>query len=353
MAKTISLQKTWFRFLVFSFVGVTFKFFFDIVFSLIYRNYELVQGFETYFWGIILALTIQEGIYWINKRLSQKLRWEKDLIRRFIIQLFINSVYAIFLINIVRILVSFLFFEKDFIRFSDEAIFMSVTFFAMTLISTGDLGWFLFNKWKISIVEIEKYKKEKAEFHLGMLQAQINPHFLFNSLNTLSSLIHEDKALAAEYTRELADVYRYVLDSRKNELVELKEEKSFTESFLKLYKLRFNKMLIVDFKIENIDGFFLPPLIMQLLIENAVKHNIVSKSKPLTLDIFQSDDSITIKNNLQEKKSISYSSEVGLDNIVSRYKYITERKVEIIKTEHEFIVKIPLIKQDESIDNRR
>ena len=344
MAAGISLNKISHRFLIFSSSGIISKFFLDVVFSLIYRNYELIQNISSYFYGVILTILVLEGIYWINKGFAKKYSWDNFLIKRLALQFLADSFYAILLVVFVRLVVSFLFFDKDFIRFSDEAIYLVFSVFLMAIITLGDLGGFLFIRWRTSLVEIEKYKKEKAEFHLGMLQAQINPHFLFNSLNTLSSLIFESKELAAEYTRELADVYRYVLESRKNELVTLEEERIFTNSLIKLYKIRFNKKLVFNVDINRTNGFSIPPLILQLLLENAVKHNIISQTKPLTIDVIQNNDKIMVKNKLQLKRSISYSSEVGLDNIVNRYKYFTDNEVVIKKTDLEFIVEIPLIK---------
>ena len=296
---------------------------------------------------MLLTLMVLEGIFWLNKLIAIKNDWENYFVRRFILQFTADSFYTLLIIIGIRLTISFAFFEKDFIKFSDEAIYLVVAIILVLLVNLSDMGWFLFSRWKTSIVEIEKYKKEKAEFHLGMLQAQLNPHFLFNSLNTLSSLIYESKDLAAEFTRELADVYRYVLDSRNKELVSLKEEKTFTDSFIKLYRIRFDKKLTINFNIAITNKLLVPPLIMQLLIENAVKHNIVSQNKPLTIDIFQKDNLIIVKNNLQEKRSTSYSTEVGLDNIINRYKYFTDNKVAISKTETEFIVEIPIISVDE------
>lgn len=242
-----------------------------LFFSLIYRNYELIQPLGSYAWSMLLALVVFEGIFRINNGFAKRIDWENKLVKRLILQFVLSSIYAIFWIIVVRIFVSYLFFEKDFIRLSDESIYLVTGLFIVALITTGDLGIYLFRKWRISLVEIEKYKKEKAEFHLGMLQAQINPHFLFNSLNTLSSLIYEDRETASEYTRELADVYRYVLDSRKKELVSLDEEKAFTESFINLYKIRFDQKLSFDFKIEDTSPYSIPPLIIQLLVEKCSK----------------------------------------------------------------------------------
>jgi LytS/YehU family sensor histidine kinase len=177
-----------------------------------------------------------------------------------------------------------------------------------------------------------------------MLQAQINPHFLFNSLNTLSSLVYEDADRSAEFIRRLSDVYRHVLDARQKDLISLREELSFIESFIFLLELRFENKLKIDVRIdENLLDHKIAPLTLQMLIENAVKHNIVSDSKPLSVDIFNDDDHIVVKNPLQEKVVKEKGNNMGLRNISSRYMALCGKEVGIYNTDGAFTVKIPII----------
>jgi LytS/YehU family sensor histidine kinase len=176
------------------------------------------------------------------------------------------------------------------------------------------------------------------------LKAQVNPHFLFNSLNVLSSLIFIDQQKASKFVRQLSKVYRYVLEHKDMDTISIKEELPFIESYIFLLKTRFDQNLNVDLSIPE-DKIYLKvaPMVIQLLIENAIKHNIVSKTRPLTIALRVKDDYIEVRNNLQLKSSTEVSSKVGLNNIKKRYEYLTNRKVVIVEGDDAFIVKIPLL----------
>ena len=226
----------------------------------------------------------------------------------------------------------------------DEIIILILVFATLTILTLIDLGVFLLNKWRYSLAELERFKKENAEFQFESLRAQVNPHFLFNSLNTLSSLIYESKDKAEFFIRELSDVYRYILENRGKELVSLKEEVELARSYINLVQIRFDKNLMIQLDISNeYDALMIAPMTLQLLIENAVKHNVISQKKPLHIDIFVEANYLNVKNNLQKKESKEYSSQLGLKNIQSRYVFLSADKMEVIELEKEFVVKIPLI----------
>jgi LytS/YehU family sensor histidine kinase len=171
----------------------------------------------------------------------------------------------------------------------------------------------------------------------------LNPHFLFNSLNTLSSLVHEDQAKSTEFIRKLSDVYRYVLDNRKKELVTLREEMEFIRAFTFLQGLRFQGMIDSRYHIdEAVLDMKIAPMTLQLLVENAVKHNVASRKMPLWIEILTIKKEIIVTNNLQPKEEQAGTG-VGLKNITSRYEFLSGRKVQIIQDEHLFKVIIPLI----------
>jgi LytS/YehU family sensor histidine kinase len=176
-----------------------------------------------------------------------------------------------------------------------------------------------------------------------MLKLQLNPHFLFNSLNTLSSLVYEDAGKASEFIRRLSDVYRYVLDNRNREMVSLRQEMEFVSSYTYLLGIRFQGM--VDFTLEVEEQAMdrqVAPMTLQLLIENAVKHNVASRQRPLAIRIFTKMDDLWVVNNLQLKET-GENTGVGLKNIRSRYAFLTSREVLITSDEKTFTVKIPLI----------
>jgi sensor histidine kinase YesM len=188
-------------------------------------------------------------------------------------------------------------------------------------------------------------KEENIVSQFETLKSQVNPHFLFNSLNVLSSLIFIDQQKAATFVRQLSKVYRYVLDHKDMDLITIRDEFPFLESYLFLIKTRFDQNLEVEIVLpEEKQSLKIAPMVMQLLIENAVKHNIISKAKPLTIKLFIDEHNfLNVYNNLQMKSSIEHSSGMGLENIRKRYEYLTNKKIEILQDEREFRVKIPLL----------
>ena len=197
---------------------------------------------------------------------------------------------------------------------------------------------------QVSVVQLERSKKESAEFQFEMLKSQINPHFLFNSLNTLSSLIYEDKQKASSFIRKLSEVYRRVLDTRSKYLVTLNEELEFIDSYVYLLKIRFDQKLILNIDIaEDYKERLIAPMTLQLLIENAVKHNIISEKKPLNIDIYVEDGSLAVTNKLQRKITEEKGSAIGLKNIMSRYALVTDLQVKFTENKEEFKVLVPLI----------
>lgn len=198
---------------------------------------------------------------------------------------------------------------------------------------------------KETLLKSEVLQKENILFQFEALKNQVNPHFLFNNFSTLVNLIPENPKLAESYVHNLSNVYRYILTTSTSKLQELRFELDFIKSYMFLVEIRFdnNINIMVDIE-EEYFNYFIPLLSLQLLIENAIKHNVVSAKKRLNITITTEGDVLIVKNNLQRKNSVEESTKVGLQNIIKRYALITDRKVEIINTETEFAVKIPLIK---------
>jgi LytS/YehU family sensor histidine kinase len=201
---------------------------------------------------------------------------------------------------------------------------------------------FLFH-WKNAIVETERLKQAHLSSRFESLKNQVNPHFLFNSLNVLSGLVYKDADLAAKFIKHLADVYRYVLDTRDREVVPLETELEALQAYIFLLQIRFGDSLKVEVNIQDCKENVIPPLTLQMLVENAVKHNIASRQHPLFIHITQENNIITVKNNLQIKHNEPESNGIGLANIQERYRYISNKLVQIIKDEQSFSVAVPLI----------
>lgn len=197
--------------------------------------------------------------------------------------------------------------------------------------------------WKTETIRAERLEKEKIATQYESLRNQVNPHFLFNSLNALSELVYENQELAVEYIRQLSQVYRYVLDSRNREVVSLYEEIDFMESFIFLQKIRFGNNLKVTIDVDKSDSRYILPLSLQILIENAIKHNEISEENPLHIVVNQDDNYLSICNKMKKKRSMDKGTGIGLENIKMRYKYLTERPATSQEIDGNFIVKIPIL----------
>lgn len=206
--------------------------------------------------------------------------------------------------------------------------------------------WYV-NQLKKTQLEAEKFKKISTQAQLQAVRNQINPHFLFNNLSVLTALIPSDTNASMEFVRQFSRVYRYVLKSHEKEIVELDAEMDFIDSYLYLLKKRFGESLQMTVEVdENVRQFYVIPMAMQMLVENAVKHNIVSKNKPLHIRIYlESDQLLIVQNNLQRKNVDEIdSTQQGLSNITQRYFFLGYKTLDIEETKEFFTVKLPIIK---------
>lgn len=204
---------------------------------------------------------------------------------------------------------------------------------------------YFFAAWKQNIRKTEALAHQNVRSQLEALKNQLDPHFLFNNLNTLAALIDDENMNAQEYLERLSDVYRYVLTSNNQSTVALEEELGFLDAYLYLNKIRFRDNLRIEKKMSlAVYQRYIAPLSLQMLVENAIKHNVVSKENPLTITIRQEgDEYLVVENNIQEKILLEKSTRVGLQNIINRYSLLTDRRVEVSRDDGRFRVKIPLL----------
>jgi len=351
--KTYNLfRNPWVKYITIIIFGLFFKFLIDVISSLMYRNYELIQPIRGYLGAIVITWVVIELILLVNKRINIRLSWNEHLTKRLVVQLFTTIIIALVLSEVLRWTFISLFSEVIYISLLDEMIIATLIVLSAIGLVFFQLMAFLLYRWRYSLAELERFRKENAEIRFETLRAQVNPHFLFNSLNTLSSLIYSNQEKAELFIRELSDVYRYILEKRDTDVVELEDELKFLRSYISLLELRFENNLSFDINIdEKYSRYNIIPISLQLLIENAVKHNIISKNKPLAIKIFtDSNDYIVVSNNLQKIKVEQYTSRMGLKNIKNRYSYITDRAVEINETNDEFTVRLPIINNDEDLN---
>lgn len=296
--------------------------------------------------SIAITILVWEGNLRIDSLMNEKFPWEKSPGKRILVHLPISVIFSAFVIHM-----SMLAFNKFVCPMpeSTKNAFMITAIVLGVLISiiilSVEIGTQFFGNWKRSLVEIEKYKSENLQAQLQNLKNQLNPHFLFNNLSVLSSLVYIDQDKAVDFINQLSKVYRYLLDNRDNELVALETELTFIQSYTYLIKIRFDKNIIFNIDVsKDKTHLMLPPLSLQMLIENAIKHNEISNELPLTVQIKVADDMLEITNNLQLRNSTEISSKTGLQNIKDRYKFFTEQNVEVISTDKLFTVKIPLLR---------
>ena len=201
-----------------------------------------------------------------------------------------------------------------------------------------------FGNWTKALTEAAELRERNIEAQLQSLKSQISPHFLFNSLNSLSSLIRSKPEQAVKFVHELSGVYRYLLQSKDHHLSKLEEELKFLHSYMHLLQTRFGDGLQYEINIERTFlQYQLPSFTLQLLVENAVKHNTVSVEAPLVIRIFAEGNKLIVKNNLQKRKTAISSYNIGLTNIISKYRLLTNAELEISETSDEFNVVVPLL----------
>jgi len=206
-------------------------------------------------------------------------------------------------------------------------------------------GKYILQQWKKNVEEKELLNVKKLQAEFETLKRQINPHFLFNSLNSLSSLIATDSEKAERFVEEMSSFYRYLLQNNEEDLVTLRKELSFIESYNHLLIMRFGDGYQPSIAIEeHLKDCLIPPLTLQLLVENAVKHNRVDPDEPLQLCLYTKDEKLYVQNNLLKKVRIVTSHGIGLNNITSKYQLLNQPEVEIRETDSHFTVVLPLIK---------
>lgn len=196
-------------------------------------------------------------------------------------------------------------------------------------------------------IENEQFKKEIARANLSILKNQLDPHFMFNNFNTLYYLIDDDKKLAKTFLKNISTIYRYILDNSDKTSISIHEEYNITKQYLEILQQRYTKFLIIedDIKLNTIENKKIPPLVLQQLIENAIKHNRIDEAYPLKIKLSANEYYFTITNNLNKKRTES-TQKTGLENIKKRYQFLTKKTVIIKKTNKLFTVSIPLISND-------
>ena len=325
---------------------------------LIFRGEENPKGWNTEFvqwepfFSIGYIFLLWEGNYFICTYWSRRFPGFETTVRRLIRQVLTCTVYILLLNLLTTRLFVFLNVVEafDFSNFRNNFLMGLVLSYLIIAIYEGiDF----YKGWKTHLIKAEILAREKSEIQLALVDAQLsalrdqlNPHFLFNSLNTLSSLIDLKNNKAITYLEQLADVYRYLLENREKHLVPLDEELAFAEAYISLNKTRFRNDLTYKVASDQPSGSLLiPPYALQLTLENAIKHNAIGPDMPLEITVSAEQDYLVITNNRRPRPVLATSTGVGLENLRHRSLLATGKPVEVIKNNELFTVKVPLVHQ--------
>lgn len=203
---------------------------------------------------------------------------------------------------------------------------------------------FIIIQWQDALKREQKLREENLLFQNETLKTQINPHFLFNSLNTVSSLVQSNPEMAEKFINNLSSVYRYILENVQKDIVPLQAELNFVSDYFTLYKIRDEEKIALNINVDDASSYKVLPVSLQILIENAIKHNIATRENPLIISIYIEDQQIVVKNNLQKMATQIPSTKIGLKNLAERVRLTTNKVLIIEETDSCFIVKIPLLK---------
>lgn len=297
----------------------------------------------TIFWvSLAVSVVSWESLRWANRYLNRHMPFDDDITRRIVVQLAVGVIEGL----IIRFIIHY--FGEPYLPFKLDSLFVAATWAMYILMpSLVNLGFFtayFMGRWKDSLVEAERLEKEKAQIQFDHLKNQLNPHFLFNALTSLNSLIMEDQQLASRFLQQLSKVYRYVLQNQDHHHVSLQTELDFIDHYVNLLLTRFRQALTITFDIrEEARGRAIVPLTLQILIENAIKHNIVDVQRPLSVEIVSIGDYLVVSNNLQLRKRVESSNKMGLEKLKSFYTFLTDKPVMVEQTADRFYVRIPLI----------
>lgn len=295
--------------------------------------------------SLAMCLSLWMGNDVLTDFLDKRILWLQNPVKRLIVSLAGTIVVSV----IIVLLVNFTFLTAWGISFREHLRQNWQPVFIFPLFITFIISMFMHGRsfllgWRQTAIDAERLKGENITSQYESLKNQVNPHFLFNSLNTLTSLVHDKPDLAVKFIKQLSEVYRYVLDSQSKEVVPLATELKFVASYVFLQKIRFGDDLQVHIRVPENSTIQIAPLSLQMLLENAVKHNIILEEMPLHIRIYLEEEGyIVVKNNLQEKRTGLVTSELGLKNIKARYEYLTNKPVHIIKTATDYMVKLPVL----------
>jgi len=297
-------------------------------------------------YSVVCGYTLYKGFAFIIAKLDEKVPWLQNPLKRLFVGLGLQIALLLVVICVISLTLLFLttgeinlqiIYEESKISF-----FIGLTFTIVATMIVNTIHFFI--KWKGAAVNEERLKREALSLQFNALKNQVNPHFLFNSLSALTSMIRKDQEQAIRFVDQLSAVYRYLLQYKDKEIIDLKTELAFLDSYIYLYKIRHGENLDVEYvNLKKLKESVITYSI-QMLVENAIKHNEISSDRPLRIEIEYTDDGyIWVKNNLQLRSSVLRGNQLGLENISERYKILSNKDVKVITGPEKFEVGLPLL----------
>jgi sensor histidine kinase YesM len=303
----------------------------------------------SYIYTILIAFVVYEGVRFLHLTLRTYFDWVNSPVKKLLAFIITVPFYCVPVSTLMLVGWYHIFMQGkidwDVIRLSVIIILVAV-FFLVNLYETV----FLVRDVANEKLAQEQLQRARVEAELEALKSQIDPHFIFNSLNTLGYLIEQQPAKAGLFNSNMADVYRYILQNKARRLVLLREEITFLQDYFSLLTIRFEKAVQLTVLIERTewDNLLLPPISLQLLVENAVKHNEFSEAKPLFITVELKDEILIVQNDIRKKSAWRPSNKIGLLNLKERYRLTTGKEILIEESGQRFIVKMPVLRVHET-----
>lgn len=330
------------------------------LFSLLFKSFDLSfpndigafllrgQFFSLMF--VVIGLIVWEGAIAISKFIRNRLYNNKIASKLILlcIALLFYGLFAAFLFGLCYSAFDVFFYDRyeawDSLSSWSYDLIFGIYFFYMLILGYCAVIYY-YKNWKESQLNAERLRRENIQAKYDVLKTQIDPHFFFNSLSVLTNLVYKSPDLSAEYITQLAKSYRYILDKKFDNLVSIATELEFLESYTYLIKIRHRNSIVITIDISEkvkTQGK-IPPATLQMLVENAIKHNRFSSNDPLNILIKEEGDTLVISNDFRKRNAIHVSIGVGLDNIAKRYELTCDKKILVTETENSFTVKVPII----------
>jgi hypothetical protein len=278
----------------------------------------------------------------VDKMLTVYIPLSKSIWKRILVQIAITT---LFMMVLRYFMITYL---EAYIPFKLNTVFRFTAYLVdvivICLINLGYFTFHFFEEWKKTELHEKQLEKDFADMQFENLKNQLNPHFLFNSLTSLNSLIYENQELASQFLKQLSRVYRYLLEHKQSDLVSLQTEGVFIANYIALLKTRFNDALEIHLNLLDQDlEKKVVPVTLQVLLENAIKHNRLSPEQPLTIEIYTDGDYLIIANNKQLKLYVEASNKQGLTRLKQLYSYLSNREIMVYEDDVQFMIKVPLL----------